>query len=200
MLKKIGTFFFRNRSYTPIPFIVLLFLFINPTSVSLIAGFGILICGEIIRIWAVSYAGSETRTTGCVGGTELITQGPYSVVRNPLYAGNIMIYLGAGIMSMALFPWLQVFAFFYYLFQYYCIIINEEEYLESAFPDTYLLYKKNVHRILPAFRKLPEEIKSKKKFDLKKGFKSEKKTLIAIALIVSLILIFYIFKIKLLAA
>lgn len=200
MLKKTGKYLFRNRSYTPLPFIVLMFLFINPTALSIAAGFVIMVCGEIIRIWAVSYAGSETRTTGGVGGSKLVTQGPYSVIRNPLYAGNVIIYTGVGIMSMALFPWLQIIAFIYFIFQYYCIIINEEEYLEKSFPDSFPVYKKFVNRIVPSFRKLPDDIKSDTVFDLKKGLKSEKRTLTSFLLIVLLILIFYFFKIKLLSA
>lgn len=177
-----------------------MFLFINPTAFSIAAGFVIMVCGEIIRIWAVSYAGSETRTTGGVGGSILVTQGPYSVIRNPLYAGNVIIYTGVGIMSMALFPWLQIIAFIYFIFQYYCIIINEEEYLEKSFPDSFPVYKKFVNRIVPSFRKLPDDVKSDTVFDLKKGLKSEKRTLTSFLLIVLLILIFYFFKIKLLSA
>jgi hypothetical protein len=154
--------------------------------------------GEIIRIWAVGYAGSETRTTGSVGGSSLVTQGPYSIVRNPLYIGNVVIYIGAGIMSMALFPYMQIIAFLYFLFQYYCIIINEEEYLFKSFPDTYPVYAKYVNRIIPSFNKLPPEIISDKKFDLKEGFKSEKRTLASFSIIIILILLFYFLKIKLL--
>ncbi len=199
MLKKAGKFLFTNRSYTPVPFIVIMFLFINPNPVSLLAGFVIMASGEIIRIWAVSYAGSETRTTGAVGGSVLVTQGPYSIVRNPLYAGNVLIYLGAGIMSMALFPYMQIIAFLYFLFQYYCIIINEEDYLYTAFPDTYPVYAEYVNRIIPSFKKLPPEIKSDKIFSLGEGFKSEKRTLTSFSVIVILILAFYFLKIKLLS-
>lgn len=198
MLKKAGKFLFTNRSYTPIPFIVIMFLFINPSPLSLLIGFIIMSGGEIIRIWAVGYAGSETRTTGSVGGSSLVTQGPYSIVRNPLYIGNVVIYIGAGIMSMALFPYMQIIAFLYFLFQYYCIIINEEEYLFKSFPDTYPVYAKYVNRIIPSFNKLPPEIISDKKFDLKEGFKSEKRTLASFSIIIILILLFYFLKIKLL--
>lgn len=198
MIKKTGKFLFRNRSYTPIPFIVIMFLFIKPTPLSLLSGFLIMTIGEIIRIWAVSYAGSETRTTGSVGGSVLVTQGPYSLVRNPLYAGNVIIYLGVGVMSMALFPYMQIIAFIYFFFQYYCIIINEEEYLDEAFPETYPVYKKYVSRIFPSFKKLPPEIRSGIEFNLAKGLKSETRTLTSFSIVVILILIFYFLKIKLL--
>jgi len=196
MLKKAGAVLFRNRSYTPIPFIVLMLLFINSNPLSLIAGFLIMVTGELIRIWAVGYAGSETRTTGGVGGSTLVTQGPYSVVRNPLYAGNVIIYSGVGIMSFSLFPYLQIIALVYFIFQYYCIILNEEEYLEKTFSDSFSIYKQNVNRIFPSFKKVPDEINSRLKFSIKEGIASERRTFTSFLIIVIIILFFYFFKIK----
>jgi protein-S-isoprenylcysteine O-methyltransferase Ste14 len=80
--------------------------FAEPTILSMAAGFVLVCCGESLRFWGVSIAGSETRTTGKVGGTYLITNGPFAYVRNPLYVGNMLMYIGIGVMSMALFPWL----------------------------------------------------------------------------------------------
>ena len=76
---------FSYRSYTPIPFLIVMVIFANPTLLSLVVGFIIALVGELIRIWGVGYAGSETRTTGPVGGSKLVTNGPYAYVRNPLY-------------------------------------------------------------------------------------------------------------------
>ena len=114
--RKIGNIFFKYRSYTPLPLVLMMVLFINPTTTSVLIGLLIAVAGESIRLWAVSYAGSETRVTSGVGGTYLVTQGPYGIVRNPLYWGNIFIYLGMGVMSNALFPYLQIFALLYFLF------------------------------------------------------------------------------------
>ena len=99
---------FKYRSYTPIPFLIIMFLYANPNIWSLLIGFIIAFMGEAIRIWGVSWAGSETRTTGNVGGTYLIVSGPFAHLRNPLYLGNILMYTGLGVMSFALFPWLQI--------------------------------------------------------------------------------------------
>ena len=131
---------FQYRSYIPIPFLIVMLIFSKPTIESIIIG-GIVIClGEFLRLWGVSYAGSETRTTGPVGGTYLITRGPYSYVRNPLYLGNMLIYFGFGIMSQALFPWLPTIALVYFLFQYSLIVSLEEEFLMSKFQDEYRQY------------------------------------------------------------
>ena len=113
---RLGQFFFKNRSYTPIPFLVVLFLFGRPAIISLIIGFIVSASGELLRIWAVSYAGSETRTTK-LGASVLVTQGPYAYVRNPLYLGNLLIYFGVSIMANSLFPYLQIIGIIYFYLQ-----------------------------------------------------------------------------------
>jgi protein-S-isoprenylcysteine O-methyltransferase Ste14 len=159
-------------------------------------GFLIIISGELIRIWAVSYAGSETRTTGDAGGTFLVTQGPYSIVRNPLYIGNMIIYFGIGVMSNALFPYLSILALIFFGFQYYTIIKIEEEYLEKTFKTNYLLYKKSVKRFLPVSFSVPSSIKSNLQFLPKEGLLSEKRTLQAITISILIIVLLFILKIR----
>jgi protein-S-isoprenylcysteine O-methyltransferase Ste14 len=165
----------------------------RPNLMTILSGLPVIIAGEFLRIWAVSYAGSETRTTSGVGGSNLVTQGPFAYVRNPLYLGNILIYLGIGIMSYALFPYLQIFAFLYFTFQYYCIILNEEEYLLCTFEEKFSLYLKFVNRFIPMKKKLPDSIISNLKFDIKSGFKSEMRSLQSIIISISIIVIYYFF-------
>src|SRR5512139_1845946 len=132
-MNKIASFLFKYRSYTPIPFLVIMILYENANIWSILIGFLIALSGEMIRLWGVSWAGSETRTTGTVGGTFLIISGPFAHVRNPLYVGNILIYTGIGIMSYALFPYLQIAGFLFFYFQYTLIVKEEEKYLASTF-------------------------------------------------------------------
>jgi len=189
-MKTLGKYFFKFRSYTPLPFFFLMILLMKPTIISILSGIPLVFIGEFIRLWAVSYAGSETRTTTGVGGSNLVTQGPFSVVRNPLYLGNVLIYTGIGIMSFTLFPYLQIFGLFYFTFQYYCIILNEEEYLLITFKDKFGKYLKSVNRFVPLKKPIPAEIKSNLSFDLKSGIKSESRSFQSI-LISSLIIIGY---------
>ena len=196
LLKSIGKFLFNNRSYTPLPFILLMIIFMNPVLNLMIIGFLVALSGELFRIWAVSYIGSESRTTTGVGGSNLVTQGPYSLMRNPLYLGNIMLYVGIGIMSNALFPWLPIIAFLYFIFQYYVIIINEEEYLHQTFKENFEIYCKSVGRFIPWFNKIPGEIKSKLMFNLAAGLKSDRRSIQAFVFVTSLILIFYFFDLR----
>ena len=73
--------------------------------------------GESLRFWGVAYAGGETRTTK-IGASNFVTQGPFAYIRNPLYAGNILMYFGVSIMGNSLFPYLQILGLVYFYIQY----------------------------------------------------------------------------------
>ena len=197
-MEKTGQILFKYRSYTPLPFLAVMILFINPAPVFLISGLLITAAGESIRLWAVSYAGSETRTTITAGGTSLVTQGPYSFIRNPLYFGNLLIYTGIGIMSNSLFPYLQIIALIFFHFQYHVIILVEETYFMKEFPERYSLYSKYVNKFIPYFKSIPNSIKSNLKFDIRDGLKSEARSLQASISTIIIILFFYFTGIKLL--
>lgn len=181
--KDVRQLIFKYRSYTPIPFFILMVVFARPTLTSLVIGFCIVAAGEFIRFWGVSIAGSETRTTGTVGGTYLITNGPFSYVRNPLYLGNMLLYAGVGAMSVALFPWFFVMALVWFYFQYYLIVTREEEYLAERFGVSYDEYRNNVRRFLPRLTPYRSGQPPPKTVNMREGFASENRTLQAIALV-----------------
>lgn len=183
---------FRYRSYTPLPFLLLMVLFAHPTPVSLIAGLVLVVAGEVLRFWGVSIAGSETRTTGSVGGTYLITTGPFAYVRNPLYIGNIVMYIGVGIMSMALFPWLQIVALAWFILQYSLIVSREEEFLTQRFGEEYTAYCAAVRRFLPRLTPYRSSAPPPKRFSFAEGLDSERRTLQAIILVVLLLVVRYV--------
>lgn len=163
-------------------------IFENANPLSLIIGFLIALSGELIRLWGVSWAGSETRTTGTVGGVFLIISGPFAHVRNPLYVGNILMYLGIGIMSFALFPYLQIAALVFFGFQYHFIVKEEEEYLRKTYSKDYEEFTKNVPRFFPRLISYKAEIEQPP-FKLEAGLKSEKRTLQAFTLVILIILV-----------
>jgi len=187
-------FLFTNRSYTPIPFIILMLIFQNSNIWSLIGGFLLVVTGELLRLWGVSIAGSETRTTGKVGGTNLIISGPFAYVRNPLYVGNILIYSGVGIMSFAVFPYFQIIGFIYFVFQYYMIVLEEEGYLKKEFGQEYDKYFNNVPRFIPRLTKYKNPELEQPLPNIKEGLESERRTLQAITSVVITILIIHILR------
>jgi len=190
----LGKFFFKYRSYTPLPFLILMILYSNPNIYSMIFGFVFVVIGEFIRIWANSWAGSETRTTGGVGGTFLIVSGPYAYVRNPLYIGNVIIYFGLGIMSNAVFPYLQIIALAYFLFQYYEIVKEEESFLKTKFGDHYKDYCQKVNRFLPKLKKYVNQEIEQPEFSWKKGLSSESRSIQASLSIIAILALIWIIR------
>lgn len=190
----ISNIFFKWRSYTPIPFLLLMVIFAEPSIISIIIGFTIAISGELIRFWGVSWAGSETRTTGGVGGTYLIISGPFAFVRNPLYVGNILLYTGIGIMSWSLFPYLQIAAVMFFAVQYHFIVLEEEKYLKEKFGETYSVYVNNVPRFIPRFISYKDSTIEQPPYNPKAGVKSENRTLQAFSFVSLIIVIIWIVK------
>ena len=118
----IRKFFFKYRSFTPIPIALIIIYFAGANNTHRIAGIFLLLLGEGIRIWAVSYAGGATRTRE-VGAPSLCTTGPYAQTRNPLYVGNILMYVGVVLiagMPNQLFAVTTIAAFF--IVQYSLIV------------------------------------------------------------------------------
>jgi protein-S-isoprenylcysteine O-methyltransferase Ste14 len=183
---------FKYRSYTPIPFLVVMAVFAAPTAASLVIGFAVAFVGEIIRFWGVSIAGAETRTTGTVGGTFLIMTGPFAYVRNPLYLGNMLLYAGVGVMSMALFPWLLIAALVWFYLQYYLIVTSEEGYLSGQFGSDYACYCRHVRRFLPRLTAYKSGAPPARQLDPAEGLASERRTLQAIGLVTLAIIILFV--------
>ena len=188
-MNNIAAKIFKYRSYTPIPFVILMLIFENATVTSLLIGFAIAILGEMTRLWGVSWAGSETRTTGGVGGTYLVISGPFAHVRNPLYVGNILMYLGLGIMSMSLFPYLQIVAILFFIVQYQFIVKEEEGFIIKKFSDDYQKYLQNVPRFFPRLTKYFDSSVPQPNYSFKAGLKSEVRTLQAFGTVALLIVI-----------
>ena len=188
-MSSIAANIFKYRSYTPIPFVILMLVFENANPISLVVGFLIAVVGELIRCWGVSWAGSETRTTGGVGGSNLIISGPFAYVRNPLYVGNILMYFGLGVMSLALFPYLQIVAITFFILQYQLIVGEEESFLKTKFGDQYKRFLENVPKFFPRLTPYKDEKNIQPKVSYAKGFKSEIRTLQAFSIVVVLIII-----------
>jgi protein-S-isoprenylcysteine O-methyltransferase Ste14 len=195
-MKSLSDKVFKYRSYSPIPFVILMLAFQKATVESLLIGFAITTLGELIRLWGVCYAGSETRTTGKVGGTFLIISGPFAYVKNPLYLGNILMYFGFGIMSLALFPYLQIVALIFFYFQYHVIISREEGYLREQFGEEYSKYYKAVPKLIPTVFPYRNKNLEQPEFNFKAGFRSERRTLQAFAITTLLLLVFWYFNLN----
>jgi len=175
---------FKQRGVTPVPLVVAIIFFSSPVPASMYPGFTLVIFGEIIRLWAVSYAGGATRTRR-VGAHKLVTTGPYARTRNPIYVGNIFIYIGVAWAANISLPWFALFVLGFFGLQYYLIILLEEEKLQELFESDYQLYFETVPRLLPRIR--PYTSNSGKKPNFFKALRPEVSTLLAIVVISTLL-------------
>jgi len=180
---------FRYRSYTPIPFLLLMLVFARPTPLSVALGMVGVVLGESLRFWGVAYAGPLTRVTGSVGAPELVVAGPFAHVRNPLYVGNMIMYVSLGIMANALAPWLVIVAAAYFYFQYAMIASLEEEFLARTFDSEYRAYATLVPRFVPSPRPYHPARPIVQNPDWRLGLRSEQRTLQALGVVVGLLLI-----------
>jgi Putative protein-S-isoprenylcysteine methyltransferase len=179
------------RSYTPIPFLSLMIRFAQPTTITMALGFCLVATGEFSRFYGVAYAGSLTRVTGSVGAPAVIVAGPFSYLRNPLYIGNMLTYLGLGVMANALFPWLLLTALIWFSFQYYEIVLAEEEFLEKKFGAAYLEFKNHVPRFLPRFVPYRTAAQEHQRPNWKEAVHSERRTFQALGLVLLVLLVLW---------
>lgn len=130
-----------------------------------------MVVGEAVRLWAAGHIGRVSRTRGSAVGP-LVETGPYAVVRNPLYIGNIFLFLGFGLIF-----WPAPVVMLPVLFVYYSAIVRwEEANLTVRIGTSYLDYQRRVPRWFP--RSAPRG----SGWSAAVGFRSERGTFIVLAL------------------
>jgi protein-S-isoprenylcysteine O-methyltransferase Ste14 len=166
-----------------LPFVVALLL-VRPADrngVLIWIGAAIVAAGELLRLWAVAHIGAISRTRGDRLGP-LISSGPFRYVRNPLYIGNLLLWIGFTVSAQLLFllPAIAVLL----LVEYHAIVRWEETLLESRLGDAYRHYTDRVPRWLPFSRRsrgqIPLPPGSAGVFSFRNTLFSERGTLMAI--------------------
>jgi protein-S-isoprenylcysteine O-methyltransferase Ste14 len=76
---------------------------------------------------------------------ELVTSGPYRLVRHPIYSGILLAGVGTAVALGWLWLTAVVLAGVYFLYS----AIVEERYLTDQFPDTYPVYKRSTKMLVP---------------------------------------------------
>lgn len=180
----LGQFFFKYRGFTPIPLLLIVLIFARPVPLSFLRGILLMLAGESIRLWGVAYAGGATRTRN-VGANQLVTNGPFGRMRNPLYLGNILMYCGAAVVANVWLPYLIIFILFFFGIQYYFIVRLEEEKLGELFGAEYRKYCQAVPRIIPRIKSVKSTHPVKP--DVAGAFRSEKSTFISFAAVLILL-------------
>lgn len=190
---RLGGWLFKRRSWLPIP-IALVLLLLQPSvrATGLVwLGLALVALGEAVRLWAVHHIGVISRTRSERLGP-LISTGPFGHVRNPLYLGNIALWLGFTIAAGLL--WLAPIVLVLLAVEYHAIVRWEEALLLTRMGSPYRDYVASVPRWIPRLRSratrstlVPVDASASSGYSLLDSLASERSTLIAIALGMGLI-------------
>lgn len=147
-----GAWLFRQRTWIPLPLALALLFIPSRTAPSwFLAALGsaIVTLGELLRLWAVRHIGAISRTRSTRLGP-LVQTGPFALVRNPLYIGNIALWVGFAT-SAGLFWLIPVFIVVLGL-EYQAIVQWEEQLLDVRRGNEYKAYAARVPRWIPSIR------------------------------------------------
>jgi len=159
--EKLGNQFFKYRGQIPVLFFMLAFFLMHyfpaqnkwlDQSNTLIA-VSLVVLGHLIRALAVGKRAAHTsgRNRDEQVAEALNSTGIYSMVRHPLYLGNITTYMGWVVFTGI--DWLIPAMLVGFLFYYRFIIYAEEQFLTRKFGQDYLDWKSATPLLLPAFWK-----------------------------------------------
>lgn len=156
----IGNFLFKTRNWLFPLFILAVFIPFRPDSAlfgssrtKAIIAIAVVALGLLIRASVVGFAyikrgGLKKK----VYADNLVTDGIFGVVRNPLYVGNVLIYIGVFIMHGQ--PITMAVGIISFLFAYQCIVFAEENFLRNKFGPGFDAYCADVPRWFPRLNKL----------------------------------------------
>ena len=109
-------------------------------------GLVIVLLGLGLAVWARVYLG---RNWGMPmtekADPELVTTGPYSTIRHPIYSGLILAMIGTAV-AVSLYGLIAVVVLGGY-FIYSAVM--EERYMAGKFPDTYPRYQQETKMLIP---------------------------------------------------
>ena len=160
-LEKLGNQFFKYRGQIPVLFFIVAFglmhyypMYTNWRNSNYIGlAIALVVLGHFIRALAVGKRAAHTsgRNRDEQVAEALNSTGIYSMVRHPLYLGNITTYIGWAVFTGII--WLVPVFLVLFVAYYRLIIYAEEQFLTRKFGQAYLDWRKQTPLLLPAFWK-----------------------------------------------
>jgi protein-S-isoprenylcysteine O-methyltransferase Ste14 len=127
----------------------------------LYVGLTLFLLGVGLAVWAANTlgikAGRRIPEVSLSERGQLITKGPYQIVRHPIYLGEFLIILGIFLISGVIFVLVQ---FILKALFANSIIAWEEKEMKNRFGKTYEEYQKTTPKLFPIFRKRTQAQKS----------------------------------------
>jgi protein-S-isoprenylcysteine O-methyltransferase Ste14 len=112
-------------------------------------GAAITVVGLLFAVWARQHLASNWSSSVTIKqGHELITTGPYALVRHPIYTGILTGFLGTAI---ALSQVRGVIGFVLIFVVLWAKLRMEEEWMRSQFGETYATYAHQTAALVPYF-------------------------------------------------
>jgi protein-S-isoprenylcysteine O-methyltransferase Ste14 len=126
-----------------------MFSFLNVASANpLVSILGTILCvsGMIVLIWARQHLGRNwSQIVTIKKGHELVTSGPYSYIRHPMYAGGLIACIGSAVVCSG--AWILLLVFLGAIFLHR--VGAEDRLMEQQFPNEYPAYKKRTKALIP---------------------------------------------------
>ncbi len=108
-----------------------------------LVGFALLVVAAFGRIWCLLFAAGHKNDV-------LLTEGPYSIVRNPLYVFSFLGALGFGLVIHN--PLLALVIVVFFAVSYPLAVASEETHLSSIFGAAYADYRARTPRWIPNWK------------------------------------------------
>jgi len=110
-------------------------------------GAAVTIAGLLFAVWAREHLGRNwSRSVTIKQDHELITTGPYAVVRHPIYTGILIGFLG---MAIAISQVRGFIAFVLVFLALWLKLRMEEQWMRSQFGETYATYARRTAALVP---------------------------------------------------
>jgi|SRR5579863_5996154 len=105
------------------------------------------ILAAFIRSWAEAYLHSSIVHDMAIHGEQLVADGPFRRVRNPLYLGNMLLVVGVGFLASRVGAAFLIIAMFLFVYR---LILREETTLLESQGESYRRYYDAVPRLIPS--------------------------------------------------
>jgi protein-S-isoprenylcysteine O-methyltransferase Ste14 len=133
----------KYRALIGIVSVVVVLLLAIPSPRSIVIGFFFMMLGMFFRAWSSGYIDKDR---------ELATEGPYSLTRNPLYFGNLLLGIGIAVASNQRTAALICAG--YYLFFFTFLIVVERSRLRKRFGARYDEWARQANLFFPKIKKV----------------------------------------------